>query len=184
MNDANLLNQTGLVLGFLGGLLLAVDLLGTERAKGVENAIRNILPTTMAWTKQMFRSLVTEPVKEVLPTILAVAAVSFCVLVFYLLSLAFEEGSLPYRIFYGLFLFMGVPLGIFAMLAIVIWIPLTLLIFTAPWIYCGAVWLIGSPLIAGAKLRARYDLKGAVPTAGILLVTLAFLLQLIATMIT
>ncbi len=117
---ANLLNQIGLALGFLGGLMMAIDLLGAARAESAEAAAQKIVTQTLDGTKRMLRDIVVEPVKNALPTIGAVCAVALCALVFYLLSLSFSESNALHKIFYGLSLFMAVPLGIVIILFVFI----------------------------------------------------------------
>jgi hypothetical protein len=185
------IEQSGMIVGFLGGLLTLLDLTGQERTNSIEQKVRGLFSACLGLTRNTFGSTIHFPGalwnecrEELWEAVVPAAAFGFMILLFYLLSMIFNESSIFYKLFYGLFLLFAIPTVIMLfipVIALAFFIPSLLFVFLSAgvliWLGCLFVWVMAAPLLLGVYLRNRYGFRAAVPTAGLILVVVGFALQ-------
>jgi hypothetical protein len=175
------IDQWGLILNFIGGLMMAIDLAGRNRVDRLERAVlkrfanaKNRTNFILHVTRETVGAIVSSW-RVVLLVLLFPAAILLCRII---LPWTGESGFFHvivlelWGVLYVLFEFIVVMI----LITLAGWIAI-LAIF---WSFCIAVWVLFSPLFIGKYFKEKHGFGGAVPLAGVILVTVGFLFQLIA----
>jgi hypothetical protein len=174
-------DQLGLIFGFVGGLTMAADLMGSERFEKLETFAEHIFLGRM-----IAAGYLKYTVGRVIEAILAL----WKVIVLMLVLVAANWGCLFLLPFVA-----GHKLMYYPLVAVRWMVDIVLAIIFGP-VYIAAAamifglallggliiaqWTLTSPWLLAGYLKEKYGFKAAVPLVGVLLVTLGFLLQLVA----
>jgi hypothetical protein len=175
------LDQWGLILNFVGGLMMAIDLAGRDRVDKLERFVQNRFASKKVstgfmihMTQRMFWGARASG-GIVLWVLFFPVAILLCRIILPLTGASGFFHTLVFELWGVLYVLLEFIVQVI-LLTLVLFIALLVIL----WGFSIAVWILLSPLFIGRYLKERHGFGGAVPLAGVILVTVGFLFQLIA----
>lgn len=177
------LDQVGLILTFVGGLLMAVDIVGEQRTKKLETGVGGLKKTsdlTGFYLKHMTKHMASYSLALLSPYVFV--PILFPPLLMFGIGTAVRHlGSHPLLagalslIWWAI---AGAWLVVFGSVGGAV--SVAAVVATCFWSILLLFWTAFSPLFGSYYLTRKLKLKGSIPVTGVLVMTTGFLLQLIA----